>query len=104
MSQKIDDILDVLTLIRSGYRPGQPYSAKEARIRATYDLAEERGVTHQTIRDAYLRRLKPDINGTSAFDKVVREWLNGESNTLRWVLEKHALDREDELAIRDFFE
>ncbi len=104
MSQKIDDVLDVLSRIRRGYRPGSPRSVKDARIRAIHDIAEERGVTHQTIGDAYLRRLKPDIDGTPQFDKAVREWLNGESNTLRRVLEKHALDRGDEMEIQKFFQ
>lgn len=104
MSQKIDDVLEVLGRIRRGHRPGHSRSVQEARIRAIHDIAKERGVTHQTIADAYLRRLKPDIDGTPQFDKVVNEWLSGKADSLRRVLEKHALDRGDELEIQRFFQ
>lgn len=73
MSQKIADVLDVLTRIRRGYRPGRPESIREARIGAIHVIADERGVTHQTIGDAYLRRLEPDVKGTPAFDRLVWE-------------------------------
>jgi len=103
MSQKIDDVLDVLRRIRQGCHPGIPRSVKESRINAIHDIAKERGVSYQTIGDAYLRRLKPDIGGTPQFDKVVCEWLNGESSSLRNILKKHSRDPGDDLEIRNFF-
>lgn len=103
MSQKIDDVLDVLRRIHRGCHSGIPRLVKESRINAIHDIAKERGVTHQTIGDAYLRRLKPDIGNTFQFDKVVCEWLNGESSTLRAILEKHSLDPGDDLVIKNFF-
>ena len=104
MSQLISDVLEVLGRIRNGYRPGQQrQSIREARIAAIHDIGKERGVTHQTIADAYLRRLEPDIVGTTAFDLAARDWLEGNPGTLRKALQHHAVNRNDELEIERFF-
>jgi hypothetical protein len=103
MSQKIDDVLEVLTRIRRAYQRGRPNSLRDARTSAIKAIAAERGVTYQTIGDAYLRRLKPDVDGTPQFDMLVREWLSGKPGALRGVLDRHALDADDERAISQFF-
>jgi hypothetical protein len=95
MSQKIADVLGVLDQIRRAYGPGKPDSVRDARIRAIKAIALARSVTYQTIGDAYLRRLKPDIDGTPAFDVLVQAWLDGTSDKLRRILLGHALDRGD---------
>ncbi len=74
MSQKIDDVLHVLATIRKGYRADEPLSLRYSRIRAIHEIAKQRQVTYQTIGDAYLRRLQPDINGTPAFDRATAAW------------------------------
>ena len=103
MSQKIEDVLQVLTLIRPGFHRHRPRSHIEARIRAIRQIAKERGVAYQTIGDAYLRRLEPEIKGTAAFDVLVREWLTGASNKLERILVGHALDHQDQRNIVKFF-
>jgi hypothetical protein len=103
MSQKIDDVLEVLVTIRKGYRADLAGSIREVRIRAIRAIANERGVTSQTIGDAYLRRLEPDIKGTPAFDRVTENWLSGKSDFLMKVLERQALDDGDRARIKKFF-
>jgi len=103
MSQKIDDVLEVLAAIRGRYRSDQPSSLRDARINAVRAIAKKRGVTDQTIRDAYLRRLEPDIRGTPAFDRAAENWLSRKSDALRKTLEKHALDSGDRVQIEKFF-
>ena len=103
MSQKIDDVLEVLVRIQRGFRPDRPGSARDARIRAVRDIAKSRGVTYQTIGDAYLRRLKPDIDGTPAFDMVVQAWLSGRPDPLKRVLVNQAMDSGDNLQIARLF-
>lgn len=103
VSQKIDDVLEVLVRIRRGFRRDRPGSARDARIRAVRDIAKSRGVTYQTIGDAYLRRLKPDIDGTPAFDMVVQAWLSGRPDPLKWVLFNQAMDSGDNLQIAKLF-
>jgi|SRR6266850_1523 len=103
MSQKISDVLEVLATIRRRYCTHQQASLRSARISAIHAIANERGVTYQTIGDAYLRRLEPDIRGTPAFDRITEEWLSRKSDALRNVLEKHALDAGDRAKIQKFF-
>ena len=103
MSKKIGDVLEVLAAIRHGFRDDMPGSLKDTRVRAIHAIAKRRGVRHQTIGDAYLRRLEPDIKGTPAFDRVTESWLLRRSDALRKVLEKHALDHDDRIRIQRFF-
>lgn len=103
MSQKIDDVLEVLAAIRGGYHLDQSGSLRDARRNAVRAIAKERGVTCQTIRDAYLRRLEPDIRGTPAFDRATENWLSRKSDALRKTLEKHALDPGDRVQLEKFF-
>jgi hypothetical protein len=103
MSQKIDDVLEVLAMIQRGYHTKSPRSLRDARIRAIKAIAIQRGVTHQTICDAYLRRLEPDVMGTIEFDRYTEEWLSGRSHALQEILEKHALDSKDRTRILTFF-
>ena len=98
MTRRITDVLEVLSRICSSEGP-----VRIARIRAIHAIAAERGVTHQTIGDAYLRRLEPEIKGTRAFDQLVQEWLDESSPALERALMKKAGDRDDELAIERFF-
>lgn len=103
MSQKIEDVLQVLAGIRSGYRSDKPEPLRRVRVRVVRQIAKQRGVDYQTIADAYIRRLAPDIERTPAFDQLVEEWLASGSPSLQRILENHALDRGDPARIREFF-
>lgn len=103
MSKKIDDVLEALAALRHGFRADMPGSLRDTRVRAIHAIAKRRGVRHQTIGDAYLRRLEPDIKGTPAFDRVTESWLLRGSDALRTVLEKRALDHGDRTRIQKFF-
>lgn len=103
MSQKIEDVLQVLAGIRSSYQPDKPEPLRRVRVRVVRGIAKQRGVDYQTIADAYIRRLTPDIEGTPAFDQFVEDWLGSGSQTLQRILENHALDRGDPARISRFF-
>lgn len=103
MSQKIDDILQILEGIRADYGLGNADAIRRVRIRVVRQIAKARNVDYQTIADAYIRRLVPDIERTPAFDQLVEEWLASESPALRKVLESHALDHGDTDRIAMFF-
>ena len=103
MSQKIDDVLQILAGIRDGYGSDKPELLRSVRTRVLRQIANQRGVDYQTIADAYIRRLAPDIELTPAFDRLVEEWLASSSPELQKILLKHALDQGDPLRIRDFF-
>jgi len=103
MSQKIDDVLQILAGIRSGYRRDSPEPLRKVRVRVVRHIAQQRRVDYQTIADAYIRRLAPDITLTPAFDRLVEEWLASGSPALQQVLENHALDNSDPAHIQEFF-
>ncbi|MGN6321629.1 MAG: hypothetical protein ACTHNE_07870 [Dyella sp.] len=104
MSQKIDDVLHILADIRSGYRSDTSQSVRAIRIRVIHQIANERNVDYQTIADAYIRRLAPELKLTRAFDHLVEQWLAAGSPLLQRVLEQHAIDHADPARIRKFFE
>ncbi|MNM32714.1 hypothetical protein D3C81_433110 [compost metagenome] len=103
MSRKIEDVLQVLAGIRSGYQSDKHELLRRVRIRVVRRIAKERGVDYQTIADTYIRRLAPDIEGTFAFDQLVQDWLASGSQSLRRILEKNALGRGDRARISSFF-
>ncbi|MEN5365634.1 hypothetical protein ABE571_04450 [Stenotrophomonas sp. TWI273] len=103
MSQKIEDVLQVLAGIRSGYQPDKPEPLRRVRVRVVRQIAKQRGVDYQAIADAYIRRLAPDIERTPAFDQLVEDWLASDSQSLQHILEDHALDQGDQARISQFF-
>ena len=66
-------------------------------------VAENRGVTLDTIRDACVRRLSPDVTGVLEFDAMLEEWLHGRSHRMKQVLYRHQIDRGDGPLIDGFF-
>ena len=103
MSQKIDDILEVLAEIRSSYHQDDSEFVRRIRVRVIKKIAKQRGVDYQTIADVYIRRLAPDIELTPAFDRLVEAWLVSGSTKLQQILKNHALDRTDVPRIQAFF-
>lgn len=103
MSQKIEDVLRVLAVIRGGYQSDKPDAIRRGRIRVVHQIAKQRGVECRTISDAYIRRLAPDIERTQAFDRCVEEWLASGSKMLQQILQNHASDRSDLVRIGEFF-
>lgn len=103
MSQKIEDVLQVLAGIRSGYQPDKPESLRSVKVRVARQIAEQRGVDCQTIADTYIRRLAPDIERTPAFDQLVEDWLAAGSQSLQHILQNHALDQGGPVRISEFF-
>jgi len=103
MSQKIEDVLQVLAGIRNDYRSDRAKPLLRVRVRIVRQIAKQRGVKYQTIADAYIRRLAPDIERTSEFDLLIEEWLASGSLSLQRILVSHALDQGDPARIREFF-
>jgi hypothetical protein len=103
MSRKIEDVLQVLAGIRSGYQPDKPESLRSVRVRAGRQIAGYRGVDYQTIADTCIRRLAPDIERTPAFDQLAEDWLAAGSQSLQNILQNHALDQGDPVRISELF-
>jgi hypothetical protein len=100
MSQLIDDVLNVLRLMRNQYGGGRG-SARRLRISAVEQVAVKRNVGRSVIEDALRRRIRlKSVPGD--FDPLAERWLIGDSAKLLEVLEQAALDDGDLRAIREF--
>jgi|GEM_PF-5377477 len=103
MSRKIQQILDVLTIVRAAYLGGQSTNIQTLRIDATTEIADREGLYRTTVLDKYQRGLEPDIYGTDAFDAIVSAWLIEGSTKLQQILGDHAVDNDDSQKIATFF-
>jgi hypothetical protein len=103
MSQKIDDVLQILAGVRSGYQSDAREPLRKVRLQVIRQVAEQRRVDQKTIADTYIRRLTPEIRRTAVFDHLVEEWLASRSPSLQRILENHVIDHSDPQRIREFF-
>jgi hypothetical protein len=113
-NDKVTDVVAVLSIIREKYRKRYGYcNATELRKESIIDLAEfelrsgryknERSAI-ETIRDACTRRLKPNITGIRNFDRLVDEWLHGDSSTFKAILLKNSKRSSQQAEVSRFFE
>lgn len=88
-NKTLQQILDVLKYTRYNYHSGKALtnSYQDAISR----VANESGVTYQTIGDGCRRRLKLDSIGE--FSELIRKWLNGDPNPMIEVLKSQTHKR-----------
>jgi hypothetical protein len=104
MSSRLNEILGVLgTIASSGTGRSSLLEIRRRRLFAVKEVARQLDITHETVRDACTRQLKPHVNGIDEFDHLVLEWLSGRSRNLQTVLQHHAVDRDDAARIDHFF-
>jgi hypothetical protein len=109
MSQRIEDTLSVLRLMKTNYGPARDVT--NLRIEATERVAEgrrPRRVTKQTV-FAHIVGKEPAPNTLAAweFDQITKEWLRGSPRALReWLLlvASQRQDYQDRQVILDFFQ
>jgi len=102
MSDRIRQILEVLEQVRNNYRPYS--SVKGLRQEAVETVARRWGIGRTTVIDKYQRQLRPEINSTPDFDRLVKAWLFDQSMELRAVLLEHCDDPWDPIQINEFFD
>lgn len=104
MSSRVSEVLKVLQLL-SSLRAQRLSVAdvRDRRIAATKEVADTLEITHETVRDALTRQMRPHIRGVGHFDALVHEWLTSGSRELETVVRHHAIDRGDAHAIDAFF-
>ena len=83
MKQSTADVIEIMVLVRDLF-DAEPdkHLLKQFRINALNQIGERRGRERNTIANAYIRELKPYINGTTEFQKYLNEWILDESNEL----------------------
>lgn len=104
MSKRIEEILDVVQEVRKRFQnePGG-HSVKSLRIQALYSVAEQHGIQSTSVSNNFRRRLRPDIDGTPEFDRLLEDWLVSGSDELGSILRQHASDSGDLERIKSVF-
>lgn len=97
-NKTLEQILTVLKYSKYNYNSGM--SLTSSYQDAISRVANEYGVTYQTIGDGCRRRLKLDSIGE--FSELVRKWLNGDSSPLMSVLKSQTTSRLHK-KVEDFF-
>lgn len=96
MSSRIDEILEVLQEVRSKYvKEGFIPSISDIRQTAVETVARKRGVAKSTVADKFVRQLRPHVEDTDAFDRLLETYFRNSSTALRDVLLSHAVGSED---------
>ncbi len=104
MSEKINNIIEIVEEVRDNFRNRQTTSSvRQRRIKAGHSVVSRRGITNQAVLDTFRRQLEPDIDSTSQFDHLLKEWLINDSTELREILLKHKSNRSDEILINNAF-
>ena len=102
-SQKIEDVLEVLERALKEFRQSPHWpGVSSIRELAMAAVAERRRVKPETIRDACVRRLRPQVEFVADFDRLLEDWLRGRSQRIRQVLLARAIDRGDPVRINEF--
>ena len=107
MSQRIEDTLGVLSLMKKGYARGK--DARSLRIEATKRWAElrklkNRGVTQRTVHAHLMGKDTRNTLSFEEFDQIAQEWLNGSPRALRDWLMLVVNQSSDHEAITRFFQ
>lgn len=102
MSEKIEQIIDVLRIMVNDYNNNPNCNLPSSRIEATKCVANKRNIRVTTVSNKYRRCL--GLQGTDAFQGHCESWLrNREETRLRNILSEQAIDNDDTIAINDFF-
>lgn len=105
MSQKIEQLLEVINEVKEDYRNNKDSkSIKQLRMHAVSSVAFRQNVDPTTVSDKFIRGLRPQINSTNTFDKLLKDWLKNGSGELKKVLKENTIDyKDDELIEKAFY-
>ncbi len=73
------------------------------RFNAIEAIATRRGITHQSVNDKFIRKLRPDINSLPEFDKLLEGWLAEGKEDLKLILLRHASGYADRELVQNAF-
>jgi hypothetical protein len=104
MSNRIKQILQVIEEVRRDFLNRSEFtSIKRMRREACDAVADRFGVDNSTVTDKFRRQLKPEVESTDDFDRLLEEWLRRDSGRLQSILLKHTADDSDTRRIKDYF-
>ncbi len=104
MSERINEILEVLATIRGTVgRNIYGGAVQDSRLAALKQVARQRHIDPNTVRDKFGRQLQPNVRGVREFDQLVERWLTSSPDELEGVLRQHAVSDDDDRRIQEFF-
>ena len=103
MSERIEQIIEVLQVIKALRTNSITTTTRELRIQAVNQVAAHRSIDITTVSDKYRRQLKPRIKNTEGFDIVLDHWLREGSSELKNVLLNYSNSERDRERVRRFF-
>ncbi len=105
MTKRIEQILKVVEVVTMEFDQTTSYqSLRDTRIRAVASVADQWGITTQSVLDTFIRRLRPHVKSASHFDNLLLAWLVNGSDELKNAILQHTQDEVDARAIdRAFF-
>ena len=97
MSSRIEEIVEVIQEVRKNFHDSFGHvPITKIRIEATRSVAARRGIAYPTVKDKFIRQLRPEIRSAEQFDSYLSDWLLNNSDELRKILLKHISDYIDE--------
>lgn len=103
MSKLIEQVLEILDIVKGLHKDDPETQTKKYRDRAVEQVANRRGIDNTTVRAKYIRELKPDITNTEDFDRLVDRWRRNGSPELERILQRHSKTDQDRERVRRFF-
>ena len=105
MTKRIEHILQVVDFVTRECAQTTSYqSLRDTRIRAVNSVADQCGITEATVRDTFIRQLRPHVKSTRQFDDLLLAWLVKGSEELKNAVLWHIKDDGEARAIdRAFF-
>lgn len=104
MSVRIEDILEVVSFLKSKYSKSMPeHDFQELRLSAFDHVAARRGIDRTTTTDKFRQQLESAIASTDEFDRALRDYLFNDDMRLYNVLMTHSESIADDIIIRQFF-
>lgn len=103
MTKRIGETIEVIEEILAHYSPNGSNDVRRLRINAVDTVAGSRGIRSKTVRDKFIRQLKPEIADAAQFDTAFEEWVESKTDTLKRALLGHTTDPTDRRMIAGLF-
>jgi hypothetical protein len=96
MSQRIEHILEIIEEVHDEFQNADGFMpVTDMRRKAVASVAHRRGITTHSVRDTFIRQLRPYTELTAGFDKLLEDWLVHDSVELKNIMLKKTKDPKD---------
>ncbi len=91
MNRNTKEHLEIINYVREHFDPSTK-SINQLRFDAVYEIAHRRNVDNTTLKvgNSYIEDEEPAIKGTRRFDKLIKDWLENDSQELYKILNSYS--------------